>query len=300
MNNDFTLLLNPIIFIGGGNMARAIMAPLLDAGASPSLVTVIDPHEPTRQRLHMQWDIQALSPQEGRKIKATPSTLVVWAVKPQDMEQACQSAAPSFKKALHVSIVAGVKTNTLKSWLGTSRIVRTMPNTPALIGYGMTALFASKGVSKEDQIIAEALFSFTGLSTWVQEESLLNAVTALSGSGPAYVFYFIETLLEAGMKLGLDRDLAYTLVLQTLLGSFELAKQSNEPPEVLREKVTSKGGTTFAALESLSRDGVRAAFVRAIEAAARRAWELGEQNEKGNAPATQAPQKSTAKKNTTK
>ena len=179
--------------------------------------------------------------------------------------------------ALHLSVAAGIRTGSIAQWLGSERIVRAMPNTPALIGQGMTGLFARPGVSAAERTLVEQVVATTGAHLWVEEEALLDAVTALSGSGPAYVFYFLEAMAQAGVDMGLTREQAHQLAVGTFAGAAELARRSDEPPQVLRQRVTSKGGTTHAAIESMEADGVAQRFMRALDAAEARARELGDE-----------------------
>ncbi len=174
-------------------------------------------------------------------------------------------------------MAAGIRSDSMARWFGTDRIVRSMPNTPALVGQGMTALFARAGVSLADRSTVEQVLAPTGATLWVAEEKLLDAVTALSGSGPAYVFYFIEAMTRAGQEMGLPQQQAQQLAIGTFCGASELARSSSEPPAVLRERVTSKGGTTYAALTAMQQSGVADQLVAAMHAACRRAAELGDE-----------------------
>jgi pyrroline-5-carboxylate reductase len=181
------------------------------------------------------------------------------------------------QQALHLSVAAGIRSDSIAAWLGTERVVRAMPNTPALVGKGMTALFARAGVSPPEQGRVEQVIATTGEFLWVEQEKQLDAVTALSGSGPAYVFYFLEAMVQAGSEMGLSQAQARRLAVGTFAGASELARASEEPLQVLRERVTSKGGTTYAALTSLEADKVKDAFVKALHAACTRAEELGDE-----------------------
>jgi pyrroline-5-carboxylate reductase len=174
-------------------------------------------------------------------------------------------------------VAAGIRSDSIAQWLATDRIVRAMPNTPALVGKGMTALFARAAVSDGDKHRVEAVIATTGESLWVGEEAQLDAVTALSGSGPAYVFFFLEAMTRAGVEMGLTREQAYQLAVGTFAGASELARASSDPPEVLRQRVTSKGGTTYAAITSMEQDRVQDLFVKALHAACERARELGDE-----------------------
>jgi pyrroline-5-carboxylate reductase len=202
---------------------------------------------------------------------------VVWAVKPQTFKDAAAQVRTCAAAALHLSVAAGIRSDSIAKWLGTQRIVRSMPNTPALVGKGMTALFARPGVSVEDRVWVERVIATTGESLWVGREDALDAVTAISGSGPAYVFYFLEAMTETGVEMGLTREQAHRLAVATFVGASELARASEDPPAVLRERVTSKGGTTYAAITSMERDDVKALFVKALHAARQRAKEMGDE-----------------------
>ncbi|RYE71602.1 MAG: pyrroline-5-carboxylate reductase, partial [Hyphomicrobiales bacterium] len=203
--------------------------------------------------------------------------LVVWAVKPQTFKDAALHSRFHTKTALHLSVAAGIPSGSIARWLGTERIVRSMPNTPALIGKGITALFARPAATADDRLAVERVIRTTGDLVWLDEEVQLDAVTALSGSGPAYVFYFLEAMIDAGAEMGLSREQARKLAIGTFTGAAALAAASSEPPEVLRARVTSKGGTTHAAITSMDQDNVRTLFTRALHAARQRARELGEE-----------------------
>jgi len=262
-----------IAFIGGGNMATAIIGGLVRQGLAPSDVVVVEPFEPARQRLDQEFGVQARAA-PGPAL-ATAS-MVVWAVKPQTFKEAAAQAQAHVAQALHLSVAAGIRSDSIAAWLGTERIVRSMPNTPALVGKGMTALYARSAVTVADRDRVEKVIAPTGEHLWVEQEAQLDAVTALSGSGPAYVFYFLEAMEQAGAELGLSKEQARRLAVGTFAGASELARASTDPLETLRERVTSKGGTTYAALTSLEQAGVKAQFVAAMHAACKRATELGD------------------------
>ncbi len=262
-----------IAFIGGGNMATAIIGGLLRQGREPASILVIDPSEAQRERLAAQ----GLRTQATADAALLDAATVVWAVKPQQFKEATQAVAGYTAKALHYSVMAGLRTDDMARWLGTGRIVRAMPNTPALIGQGMTGLFARSEVTSEERAAIEALVAPTGALLWVEQEAQLDAVNAMSGSGPAYVFYFIEAMVQAGADMGLSPDQSRTLALATFGGATALASQSEDPPSVLREKVTSKGGTTYAALTHMESAGLKAQFIQAMQAARQRAGELGDE-----------------------
>jgi len=263
-----------IAFIGGGNMASAILGGLLRQGLAPAQVQVVEPWGEARERLQREFGVQAAA-QAGPELAR--AGIVVWAVKPQTFREAAAAAAAHTRAALHLSVAAGIRSDSIARWLGTERIVRSMPNTPALVGLGMSALFARTAVTAADRQAVEQVLAPTGQTLWVQEEKQLDAVTALSGSGPAYVFYFIEAMTRAGVEMGLPAGQAQQLAIGTFCGASELARASSEPPAVLRERVTSKGGTTYAALTSMADAGVADRFVAAMHAAARRAAELGDE-----------------------
>ena len=263
-----------IAFIGGGNMASAIIGGLLSQGFAPSHLHVVEPFEEARTKLHGAFGIKAHA-EAGDFLKQ--AGMVVWAVKPQTFKEAALQVAPFTRNALHLSVAAGIRSDTIAQWLQTQRVIRSMPNTPALIGKGITALVARAGVSPTDKDWASAVIQTTGEVLWLDDEAQIDAVTALSGSGPAYMFYFMEAMREAGIGMGLDPAQAYRLAVATFIGAGELAKASNEPPEILRQRVTSKGGTTFAALSSMERSGIKASFIQAMQAAHVRAKELGDE-----------------------
>jgi len=264
--------LPPIAFIGGGNMALAILGGLRRGGAPAEGCIVVEPHAPQRERLQAELGIQALATANASLARAG---LVVWAVKPQMFAEAAAPCASFVGGALQLSIMAGIRSEAVVAATGSARVVRAMPNTPALIGRGIAGLYARAEVTPADRAQVEAVLAPTGSLLWVPQEADLDAVTALSGSGPAYVFYFIEAMMQAGAEMGLPPAQARRLAQETFAGAAALAAQSDEPPEVLRERVTSKGGTTYAALSSLETSGVKAAFVRALHAARDRAEELG-------------------------
>ncbi|HUR89981.1 MAG TPA: pyrroline-5-carboxylate reductase [Ramlibacter sp.] len=263
-----------IAFIGGGNMASAIIGGLLRHGTRPADIEVVEPFAEARDKLKAQLGVQARE-QAGEALAR--AGLVVWAVKPQTFREAARSAAPHVGPALHLSVAAGIRSDSIANWLGTQRIVRSMPNTPALVGKGMTALFARAGVSDEDKRWVEQVIATTGDFIWVGAEHDLDAVTAISGSGPAYVFFFLEAMTQAGVEMGLPREQAYKLAVGTFAGASELARASDDAPEVLRQRVTSKGGTTYAAITSMEQDQVKALFIKALHAARARAKELGDE-----------------------
>jgi pyrroline-5-carboxylate reductase len=263
-----------IAFIGGGNMASAIIGGLLKQGVSASNILVVEPFDEARAKLKQLFGIAALSAPDARLARAG---LVVWAVKPQTFKEAALQTQAFTTEALHLSVAAGIRSDSIAAWLDNERIIRCMPNTPALIGKGMTALVARAGVTEADKAWAGEVIATTGEFLWLEREEQLDAVTALSGSGPAYMFYFMEAMTEAGAEMGLERAQAYQLAVATFIGAGELARASTEPPEVLRQRVTSKGGTTYAAITSMDESGIKAHFAKALHAARERAREMGDE-----------------------
>ena len=263
-----------LAFIGGGNMASAIIGGLLREGVPASQIEVVEPFAEARSRLQSQFGVLA---QESAGPALARAQLVVWAVKPQTFRQAVQQVRAHTASALHLSVAAGIRSDSIATWLGTQRIVRSMPNTPALVGKGMTALFARSGVTPDDKRVVEVVVATMGESLWVDQERQLDAVTALSGSGPAYVFYFLEAMVEAGVEMGLSAPQARRLAIGTFGGASALANASEDSLELLRQRVTSKGGTTQAALTSMEQDHLKTLFIKALHAAGKRATELGDE-----------------------
>ena len=263
-----------IAFIGGGNMASAIIGGLIKQGMAASQIDVVEPFADARQGLHDKFGLAAHE-QAGPFLAG--AGLVIWAVKPQIFKEAAAPVRPHTTGALHLSVAAGIPSESIARWLATDRVVRSMPNTPALIGQGIPGLFARPGVSPADRQQIEQVVATTGALLWLEREEQLDAVTALSGSGPAYVFYFLEAMAAAGSEMGLSHEQAYQLAVQTFRGASALAQASSEPPEVLRQRVTSKGGTTYAAITSMEEHRVKPLFMQALHAAHQRARELGEE-----------------------
>ncbi len=264
-----------ITFIGGGNMAGALIGGLLRQGFSPADIAVVEPLAENRERLAAGSGIACLPAVEA---SALACEVLLLAVKPQQMREALAPLAGKLGSQLVISIAAGTRLADISRWLGGyGKLVRTMPNTPALIGAGITGLYADHCVDDAGRHRAEQVLGAVGKTLWVADEAKMDAVTAVSGSGPAYVFYFIEALRDAARELGFDDAQARLLAIETVVGAAALAAGSQEDVSVLRQRVTSKGGTTEAALEALEADRVRTAFVRAIKAAEARGRELGEQ-----------------------
>jgi pyrroline-5-carboxylate reductase len=261
-------------FIGGGNMASAIIGGLIRQGMKPEQFFVVEPYPDTAAKLLQNFGITALTAAGPALAQAD---LVVWAVKPQVFSEAAAPVMPHTRGALHLSVAAGIRTDSICRWVDTDRVVRCMPNTPALVGQGITGLFPCPSVTAADKALVEQVMATTGQFVWVDQEAKLDAVTALSGSGPAYVFYFLEAMTEAGVGMGLSAEQAYQLAVATFSGAASLAAASTESPEVLRQRVTSKGGTTYAALTAMEASGMKASFVKGMQAAEARARELGDE-----------------------
>lgn len=263
-----------IAFVGGGNMASAVVGGLIAKGRSAAEFIVVDPSEPQRAALQARFGVTTLAVIDD---SVRLAEMIVMAVKPQQMREAARALQPLPPDATVITIAAGIRLTDLSRWLGGHpRLVRAMPNTPALIHQGITGLFAPAAVPAAAREEADALLSAVGQTLWLQDEALLDAVTAVSGSGPAYVFYAIEAVQAAAEKLGFTVAEARALTLQTFVGAAALAAQADEQPQVLRQRVTSKGGTTERALSMLEAAGVKAQLIAAIEAACARSRELGD------------------------
>ena len=268
-----------VVFIGGGNMADALVGGLLKNGFAAGQLRAVEVSGDARRRLADKYRIECFD--EPRKAMR-PGDVVVFAVKPQQMKEAARFSGLKDNANLVISIAAGVTLASLSRWLGGPtgnyvRMVRAMPNTPALIGAGVSGLYAMPGVSETERKQAEAILGAVGGTVWIEDEALMDAVTAVSGSGPAYVFWFIEQLSAAGENLGLSKETSQKLAIETVLGSAKLAAQSADSPAALRERVTSKGGTTEAALKAFEEQKLAERFLRAVEAARDRGAELGSQ-----------------------
>ena len=264
-----------VVFIGGGNMADALIGGMLKSGFAAGQLRAVEVDGAARRRLFEKYRVECIAEARGA---IRPGEVVVFAVKPQQMQEAARFSGLKPNANLVVSIAAGITLESLARWLGGhAKLVRAMPNTPALIGAGMTGLYAQPGVSAAERKQAEAILGAVGATVWIEDEALMDAVTAVSGSGPAYVFWFIEQLAAAGESLGLSRDVSQTLARETVLGAARLAAQSAESPSALRERVTSKGGTTEAALKAFEEQKLAERFLRAVEAARDRGAELGAQ-----------------------
>ncbi len=264
-----------IAFIGGGNMAAALIGGLIKRGTPAADLYAVDIDDAARARTAQQFGIAT-----GTGIDATLADFdaIVLAVKPQVMKSVAQSLAPHVGRQTIISIAAGIRATDLSRWLNSyTQIVRTMPNTPALVSMGVTGLAALPGVRDDAKALASKVLEAVSEAMWFDDEAKLDAVTAISGSGPAYVFYFIEAIQEAARQLGMDEAQGRALAVATFTGAAQLAAQSDEPASVLRERVTSKGGTTAAALASFEAQNVKDAIVRGALAAQARAKEMGDE-----------------------
>ncbi|TWI63591.1 pyrroline-5-carboxylate reductase [Pseudoduganella lurida] len=268
-----------IAFIGGGNMAAALIAGLAGKVTPGTNIHVVDPNPAQLEALHAAHGVTT-----GASIDAavTAAEVIVLAVKPQAMREAVAPLVPLLAQAGHkplvLSIAAGIRSADLARWLGGyDAIVRCMPNTPALIGMGITGLVAAGGVNVAQRTAADQVLRAVGGTVWLDDEAQIDAVTGVSGSGPAYVFYFIEAMQQAAVELGLSAAQGLELAKATFTGAAQLAAQSSEPVALLRERVTSKGGTTYAALTSMEASGVKAAIITAVKAAAARGHALGDE-----------------------
>ncbi|WP_104489136.1 pyrroline-5-carboxylate reductase [Acinetobacter indicus] len=259
-----------ISFIGGGNMAQALIGGLIARGMPSTRITVADPVEKIRLLLE-EKDVHVT---EDNQAAIRDADIVVFAVKPQVLASVLQPLKGQFEGKLVISIVAGAEIATISALLDTDRVVRVMPNTPALVQTGAHGLYAHDAVDSKDRELASQVLAATGLTIWVNSEAQIDAVTAVSGSGPAYFFYMMESMIRAGKNLGLDEKVATALTLQTALGAAQMAITSSNTPAELRKNVTSPNGTTQAALEVFDRAQVSQNIQAALAAAKIRSQEL--------------------------
>ena len=271
-----------ITFIGGGNMGRALISGLLASGFEANQLSVVEANASTALGLHQDYGVQVIGALDQIAFDFSKNNVVVMAIKPQDFNVVAKGLSAKLKHAsapgpLILSIAAGIRIKDMSRWLDHERCVRAMPNTPALIGKGITGLFADAAVNQADRDLAQTICNAVGQAVWVAEENLMDAVTAVSGSGPAYVFAFLEAMQSSGEKLGLDAATARKLAYATLEGATQLAHNSDEHAGVLRERVTSKGGTTAAALEVMKDHGWHDILEKAINAASQRGKAMGDE-----------------------
>lgn len=269
--------MNPdITFIGGGNMASSLIGGLLANDYPAGQICAAEPDQNRLQQLQQQYGIQTNTDNSAAAARAD---VLVLAVKPQILQMVCRDIAHSVqhKKPLVISVAAGIRSTDIERWLGGNcALVRCMPNTPALLQAGATGMFANSHVDKQQKQLAEDILRAAGITMWVEREALLDAVTAVSGSGPAYFFLLMECMQKAGEQLGLDSETARQLTLQTALGAARMATSGTDDPATLRSKVTSKGGTTEAAINSFQQSGIENMVAQALSAARDRATELAD------------------------
>jgi pyrroline-5-carboxylate reductase len=267
-----------ISFIGGGNMAQALISGLIACDVKPSLITVADPSSEVREQL-VAKGLNAVDPTADAKAAVVNADVVVQAVKPQVMRPVVSAFADALDKQLVVSVAAGLSTDLLSDMLGGySNIVRAMPNTPAMIQMGATGLYGTDNISAEQKQLATAVMEASGLVMWVDDETLMHAVTAVSGSAPAYMFYFIESMVDGAVALGLNKEQASALAMQTMLGAAKMAMNSDDAPAELRRKVTSPNGTTQAAIESMQANEIGHQIGEAMQACYDRSQALSTEN----------------------
>jgi len=263
-----------IAFIGGGNMAHSLIGGLVATGTANKNISVSEPKADLRKKLNEDFGVNAL---EENSSAVMGADVVVFAVKPQILQDVATSLSSLVAKArpLLISVAAGVTSSSIERWVGSQpALIRIMPNTPALIGAGISALYANSNVSDDQRALAEKIMAAVGKTIWIKEETLMDAVTAVSGSGPAYFFYVMQAIHDAAVSEGLDAQTARLLSLETALGAARLAVESTEDPGSLQKQVTSPGGTTEAAIKVLSDSGVRDTLQQAVSAARARGAEL--------------------------
>ncbi|WP_201629218.1 pyrroline-5-carboxylate reductase [Psychrobacter maritimus] len=269
-----------ISFIGGGNMAQALISGLVSCGVKPSLITVADPSSEAREQLAAKG-LNTVDPTTDAKAAVIGADIVVLAVKPQVMKAVVSGFADVLDTQLVISVAAGLSTELLSNMLGGyGDIVRAMPNTPAMIQMGATGLYGTDDISAEQKQLATAVMEASGLVMWVDNEEHMHAVTAVSGSAPAYMFYFIEAMVDGAVALGLDKEQASALAMQTMLGAAKMALGSEDAPSELRRKVTSPNGTTQAAIESMQANDISRQIVEAMQACYDRSQALSEEMSK--------------------
>ena len=269
---DFTLA-----FIGGGSMARSLIGGLIADGWAPGRIQVADPDAARTTQLAERFPV--ITTRDNSEAIAGADAVIL-AVKPQILHEVATQIAPAIREQqpVVISVAAGIRETSLRDWLGDqTAIVRCMPNTPALVQSGATALYANAWVSEDQRSLAETVMRAVGLALWVEDESQMDAVTALSGSGPAYFFLFMEALQAAATELGLAADTARLLTLQTAFGAAKMALESREDAATLRQRVTSPGGTTERAIEVFRQEGLETVALRALQAAAERSRELADE-----------------------
>ena len=270
-----------IAFIGGGNMARSLIGGLVATGMSNKDISVSEPKADLRETLTKDFGVNAL---EENASAVMGANVIVLAVKPQMLQEVVTPLGSLVAEArpLLISVAAGVTCSSIERWIGGDpALIRVMPNTPALIGAGISALYANSNVGVDQRALAEKIVTAVGKTVWIEEESLMDAVTAVSGSGPAYFFYVMQAIYDAAVREGLDAQTARLLSLETALGAARLAVESTEEPGSLQQQVTSPGGTTEAAIKILDDSGVRDTLQKAVSAARARGGELAKLLDRG-------------------
>ncbi len=269
-----------ISFIGGGNMAQALISGLMSCGIQPNLITVADPSSDVREQLAAKG-LNTVDPMADSKAAVIDADIIVLAVKPQVMKAVVGAFTDVLDNQLIISVAAGLSTEILSAMLnGYRNIVRAMPNTPAMIQMGATGLYGADNISAEQKELATAVMEASGLVMWVENETHMHAVTAVSGSAPAYMFYFIESMVDRAVALGLDQEQASALALQTMIGAAKMAMDSDDAPAELRRKVTSPNGTTQAAIESMQANEIGRQIGEAMQACYDRSQALSEEMSK--------------------
>lgn len=274
-----------VTFIGGGNMARSLIAGLRSAGTAGAAIEVVEPTATTASALAQAYQVDTAAAIDQARLDGATWVL---AVKPQVMAAVCAGLAPRLRAGQRVvSIAAGITTTTLQAWLGPQAVVvRAMPNTPALLGAGMTGLYAAAEVSAADRQAVADILATTGQVRWIDDEALMDVVTAVSGSGPAYLFAFAEAMEAAAVAQGLPAEAAHQLVVQTIVGAGRMLADSGQSPAQLRVAVTSPNGTTQAALEAFTAGGLDNLVAAAVDAATRRGQEISLADQKLNTKET--------------
>jgi pyrroline-5-carboxylate reductase len=269
-----------ISFIGGGNMAQALISGLVGCGIKPNLITVADPSSDAREQLSAKG-LNTVDPMADPKSAVIDADIVVLAVKPQMMKVVVSAFADVLDTQLVISVAAGLSTDLLSNMLGGySNIVRAMPNTPSMIQMGATGLYGTANISAEQKELATAVMEASGLVMWVDDEAHMHAVTAVSGSAPAYMFYFLESMIDGAVALGLNKEQASALAMQTMIGAAKMAMESDDAPAELRRKVTSPNGTTQAAVESMQANEIGRQISEAMKACSDRSQALSEEMSK--------------------
>lgn len=273
-NSDSTHL----VFMGGGNMTRAIVGGLVSAATPSTLISVVQRSDPNKASLIADFGPSGLQVVANANQLEQAATIVVWSVKPQVLKEVVVANKGLFgPHCLHISVAAGITTAALGAWLGSTQVVRCMPNTPSTVGMGAAGLYAGPHITAEQRRQVEAVLQATGLLVWVEQEHQLEAVTAVSGSGPAYFFYFMQAMADAGQAMGLSEQTSKALAIATARGAAELATQSQESPQQLQQRVTSKGGATFEAIAVFEQAQLKATVAKAMGACAARATAMGQE-----------------------